>query len=71
MNSGGREELTGIFASNPQCFVAARQAGARDDHRPYTGSKRAFNDFLSIRLERAVRQIHPHINDVVRLLHYS
>jgi hypothetical protein len=54
-----------IFPSNPHPFLASHHAGAGDDHRPHSSSKSAFNDLLSIRLERAVRQIHADINDVV------
>jgi hypothetical protein len=69
MNPGGREKLPGIFAGDLHPFLASHHTGADDDHPPHPSSKSAFNDLLSIRLERAVRQIHADINNVVLFTH--
>jgi hypothetical protein len=58
-----------VFPSNPHPFLTSHPTGAGDDHRPHSSSKSAFNDLLSIPLERAVRKIHADINDVVRFFH--
>lgn len=69
MNPGGCEKLPGIFAGDLHPFLASPHTGAGDDHPPYPSSKSSFNNLLSIRSERAVRQIHPDINNVVRFVH--
>jgi hypothetical protein len=69
MNPSGCEKLPGIFTSDPHPFLASDHTRAGDDHPPHPGNKSAFNDLLSIRSERAVRQIYTDINDVVRFVH--